>query len=135
MLTLAWLSAAMADDGLFPGRSASSRRDSARLGRLAGASGDGADRRQIAPIGTLIPLAVSGLGVCYVLTSLAAIQLVRRAPGRALHLPALMPLLALSVLAGAYLVSQGPWRIALATTAGFIVLGYAIGRLRTNQAA
>jgi hypothetical protein len=46
-----------------------------------------------------------------------------------------MPLLALSVLAGAYLVSQGPWRIALAMTAVLIGLGFALGRRRTSRAA
>src|SRR3989442_3297666 len=78
---------------------------------------------------SLIGLAVFFLGICYALTALAALRLVGRAPDRRLHLPALRPMLALSVAGGAFLSTQVP--LALPPVGlGPIAAGFALYALR-----
>jgi APA family basic amino acid/polyamine antiporter len=54
----------------------------------------------------LIASSVFFLGVCYVVTSLAALRLVARSPQQALHLPGLRVVLVLAAVGGVYLSTQ-----------------------------
>jgi amino acid transporter len=69
-------------------------------------------------LSSLIAISVFFLGICYVLTALSAIRLVGRAPNGTLRVPALRPVLALAALGGAYLSTQ----VAL----NLVVIGVAI---------
>src|SRR5262249_4411136 len=108
-LCVARLSYAMAVDGLFP---AAFRRLHPRSRTpLVGLLFQGASALVFSvffDLGSLISIAVFFLGICYVLTALAALRLVAQAPNRRLHVPAVRVLLALAALSGAYLSAQAP---------------------------
>lgn len=72
----------------------------------------------------LIASSVFFLGVCYVITSLAALRLVARSPQQALHLPGLRVALGLAAISGAYLATQ----VSL-TLIGFGIAALAAGLL------
>ena len=106
-LALARLSYALAADGLFP-------RPFAWLHPRSRTPWVGLTVQAISPLalaqfGNLrgrIEMSVFFLGLCYVLTGLAALRLIVQAPARALHLPALRLLLVLAAIGGSYLVLQ-----------------------------
>jgi len=62
----------------------------------------------VADLTQLIPASVLFLGICYALTALAALRLVSRAPGQALHVPGLKAFLVMATLAGVFLSLQAP---------------------------
>jgi hypothetical protein len=79
---------------------------------------------QLVGITDLIAGSIFFLGLCYVLTALAALRLLQRFPDRALHVPALRWMLALGGLGGAYLSLQAPpWLIAVGTATILAGLG------------
>ncbi|CCF83093.1 APC family permease [Nitrolancea hollandica] len=108
-LAVARLSYAMAADGLFPSAFC-------RLHPRFGTPYIGLIFQAISAllvvqfvgITDLINGSVFFLGLCYALTALAALRLLQRFPGRALHIPALRLLLVLGGLSGAYLTLQVP---------------------------
>jgi amino acid transporter len=85
-------------------------------------------------IPTVLGTAVFFLGLCYVLTALAALTLVTRVPEQALHLPGLR---AIFVLAAAYLAAQASATLMLlgasALAAGFFVYLWRRGTWRAAR--
>jgi APA family basic amino acid/polyamine antiporter len=61
----------------------------------------------------LISTAMFFLGLCFAVTALAALRLIKRAPDKALHLPALRGLLPLASLGGIVLAAQAPPMVIL----------------------
>ncbi|HEY5477207.1 MAG TPA: APC family permease [Tepidiformaceae bacterium] len=127
-LGLSRLSYALAADGLFPPPFA---RVNARFGTpwfglafqalVAGAAA------LLFDLSGLIASSVFFLGVCYVITSLAALRLVARSPQQALHVPGLRVALGLAAISGFYLATQvSPPLIAFgiaAMAAGLLAYG------------
>lgn len=128
-LTVARLSYAMAADGVFP---SAFRRIHPRFGTpyigIAFQAASALLVVQFAGITDLIAGSIFFLGICYVLTALAALRLLQRFPDRALHVPALRLMLVLGGLGGAYLSVQAPpWLIAVGTAtilAGLGIFGW-----------
>lgn len=125
-LGVARLSYALASDGLFP-------RPFARLhGEYktpwVGLAFQGVTSLGLALVGQLSGLISSSvffLGICYVITALAALQLLSRNPGHAVRLPGLKPALVVAAFSGVYLSAQASHRILLfgflATAGGVLV--------------
>jgi len=132
-LGLARLSYAMASDRLFPP-------PFARLHGRWGTPVVGLVFQAVTALGaallfdvrSLITVSVFFLGICYVLTALAAVRLAGRHPNERLRMPVLTPVLILASLAGLYLSTQAPLRFiaggALAALAG---LGFYLLRNKT----
>ncbi|MCC6315812.1 MAG: amino acid permease, partial [Thermomicrobiales bacterium] len=122
-LSLARLSYALAADGLFP-RSFAWLHPTYRT-PWVGFAVQAISAFVLVQFGELrgpIEASVFFLGLCYVLTGLAALRLVAQSPDRALHVPALRALLVLGAASGAYLALQVPPRL-LALGAAAIALG------------
>ena len=128
-LTVARLSYAMAADGFFPSafRQIHPRFDTPFVG-LAFQVVSALLLVPFAGITSLITSSIFFLGICYILTALAALRLLQRFPDRALHVPALRPLLALGVLSGLFLSLQAPlWLIKAGTAtilSGLAIFGW-----------
>lgn len=106
-LGLSRLSYALAADGLFPGPFARvhSRFGTPWVGLLFQAAvATGASLAF--DLSGLIATSVFFLGVCYAITSLAALRLVARSPNEALQLPALRVILVVAAISGGYLATQ-----------------------------
>ncbi|MBV9897944.1 MAG: amino acid permease [Chloroflexi bacterium] len=70
----------------------------------------------------LIDSAMFFLGICYVLTGLAALRLVNRSPQHRLHIPGLRPIVVLAALSGFVLAVQAPPELML-VGAGVMCIG------------
>ncbi|CCF83112.1 APC family permease [Nitrolancea hollandica] len=124
-LTVARLSYAMAADGVFP---SAFRRIHPKFGTpsfgIVFQAVSALIVVQLVGITDLIAGSMFFLGLCYLLTALAALRLLQQFPDRALHVPALRWMLALGGLGGAYLSLQAPpWQIAVGTATILIGLG------------
>lgn len=132
-LGVARLSYALAADGLFP-------RAFARLHPRYGTPYAGLlFQAAFAVVGValfdlrgLITISVFFLGICYVLTALAAIRLIERQPDRALHLPGLRLMLALAAVSGGYLASQAGMR-EIAVGSSVMLFGAVVYALRGSR--
>lgn len=131
-MSVARLSYAIATDGLFPTVFA---RLHPRFGTpYVGLLFQAVSALIIAPLfnlASLIDTAVVFLGVCYVLTALAASRLIRQSPQARLHLPLLRPVLWLGALASALLIAQAPSR-SLFAGACIMLVGGALYALRAH---
>ena len=126
-LTVARLSYAMAADGFFP---SAFRRIHPQFGTpYVGLAIQAVSALLLVPFAGITSLISSiFLGICYILIALAALRLFQRFPDRALHVPALRPLLALGVLSGLFLSLQAPlWLIGAGTAtilSGLAIFGW-----------
>jgi APA family basic amino acid/polyamine antiporter len=110
-LGVARLSYALAADGLFPAAFARLHpRFGTPYGGLLFQAAFAVVGATLFDLRGLITIAVFFLGLCYVLTALAALRLVERQPERALHVPGLRAGLLLAALSGGYLASQAGTR-------------------------
>lgn len=130
MLSLARLSYALANDGLFPTPLA---RVHPRFGTpYVGLLFQGVSALVLAPfvgLSSLIAVAVFFLGICYLLTALAALNLSRRVPERQLHLSGLRVALGLAAVSGLALAGQSsPQHLLIGV--GVIGLGLVLYALR-----
>src|SRR5262249_47752268 len=87
-------------------------------------------------LSSLITIAMFFLGVCYLLTGLAALRLIRQAPQRRLRLPGLPAWLALAAAGGLALSLQAPPGLIAARSAALALglLGYVVGEVRRRRA-
>jgi APA family basic amino acid/polyamine antiporter len=123
-LGVARLSWAMSRDKLFPGPFARLSRGGTPWVGLTFQAVCGVAGVFLFDIRPLIEAAVLFLGLCYLITALAALRLLASAPTRSVHIPMLRPLLVLACVSGAYLSTQPPPQM-LAVGVGAIVLGLA----------
>lgn len=108
-LGVARLSYALAADGLFPAAFARLHpRFGTPYGGLVFQAAFAIIGATLFDLRGLITIAVFFLGLCYVLTALAALRLIGRHPERALHVPGLRAGLVLAALSGGYLATQAP---------------------------
>jgi basic amino acid/polyamine antiporter, APA family len=134
-LSVARLTYALAVDGLFPAPFA---RLHNRFGTpwvgLAFQAGSALVATWVFNLSGLIATSVFFLGICYVITAVAALRLLMCSQQLRLRLHGLRPALALAGLGGAYLAAQAPWRgIAVgsvALAAGLTVYGLRHGAWR-----
>jgi amino acid transporter len=126
MLGLARLSYAMARDGLLPPAFARvhHRFGTPYVGLLFQAA-SALLPALLFDLTDLIAIAVFFLGICYLLTALAALALIAREPARRLHLPGLRAALLLAAASGAYLSVQALPRL-VALGLGVMALGLAL---------
>ena len=125
-LTVARLSYAMAANGFFP---SAFRQIHPRFGTpFVGLAFQAVSALLLVPLAGITSLITSSiffLGICYIL---AALRLLQRFPDRALHVPALRPLLALGVLSSLFLSLQAPlWLIGAGTAtilSGLAIFGW-----------
>lgn len=130
MLSLSRLSYALASDGLFPAPLARlhPRFSTPYVGLLFQAIAT-LVFIPFAGLSSVISIAVFFLGICYLFTALAALQLIHRMPEYRLHLPGLHVLLVLAAMSGLVLISQSsPEQLALGT--GLMGLGLLLYALR-----
>jgi amino acid transporter len=137
-LSLARLSYAMARDGLFPPLFA-------RIHSKWGTPDQGLIFQAVSAfvvaavldLTSLIAISVFFLGLCYLLTALSALRLLRQRPSAALHVPGLRPLLVLAALSGVYLSVQAPPTLIIIgvgiTAAGLLI--YWVRRSAWRRAA
>lgn len=106
-LSVSRLSYALARDGLFPSPFAYlHHRFGTPWAGLVFQAGAALLLSFVGNLSSLIGLAVFFLGVCYLLTAFAALQLVASTPGQALHIPGLRLVLVLAIVGSIYLITQ-----------------------------
>jgi amino acid transporter len=129
-LSVARLSYAMANDGIFPPAFARvhPRCETPYVGILFQAI-TGLVGSILFDLTNLIAISVFFLGICYLLTALSAIRLVGLTPDAALHVPGLRGILVLAALGGLYLSTQVRTDLMLIGI-GVMLAGVAIYALR-----